>query len=301
MMSTEAEAIADYQRLKASGGVAAPPAAAGRPTPDPTHQAALDHSVRLLVPSYRQAEQQRAAEAAADRQAALPPPLPPRDTLRQAHQARADATAEGERLHSAVDRAQAHVVEVTAHRDGLQHDIEVDEAADTERLIRELAAGTTGRVEPAAGEKRVALAEAAHQVSVAQRAADRLAGDLAAAQQRLEAAGARVTQAVCAVLLEVARDEAETILRAADELDARRAGLDALSIEVTNRQRSVGGASRLPWPPQIREALSPELRGAPRLPSKFATPEGAHQVRRWRTVASALLADPEAPLAEGES
>ena len=97
------------------------------------------------------------------------------------------------------------------------------------------------------------------------------------------------------MLLERAAAEAASILAAADELDARRAGLDALSLEVTNRQR-VGGAARLPWPPQIREALTPELRGAPRLPSRFASPAGADLVRRWSEVAAALMSDPEAEI-----
>jgi chromosome segregation ATPase len=220
--------------------------------------------------------------------------------LREAHRARADATAEVERLHSAVDRAQAHVVEVTAHRDGLQHDIEVDEAADTERLIRELAAGTAGRVEPAAGEKRVALAEAAHQVSVAQRAADKISSDLAAAQQRLSTAETKVSSAVSAMLLNVAQAEAEAILQAADDLDSRRADLDALGVVITAQQRRTG-AGRQPWPASIITALQPELRGSPRLPSKFATPAGAEMGRRWSAIAAALLADPDAPLAEGES
>jgi hypothetical protein len=301
-MTTATEAIAAYRQYQArqAGGAANTPAAEAADEAAVAHRAAAEHAVRLLVPSYRQAEQQRAAAAAAERQATLPPPLPPRDVLREAHRARADATAEVERLHSAVDRAQAHVVEVTAHRDGLQHDIEVDEAADTERLIRELAAGTAGRVEPAAGEKRVALAEAAHQVSVAQRAADKISSDLAAAQQRLSTAETKVSSAVSAMLLNVAQAEAEAILQAADDLDSRRADLDALGVVITAQQRRTG-AGRQPWPASIITALQPELRGSPRLPSKFATPAGAEMGRRWSAIAAALLADPDAPLAEGES
>ena len=295
------EAIADYQRLKASGGVAAPPAAAGRPAPDPTHQAALDHSVRLLVPSYRLEQQQRAAAAAAERQAALPPPTPPRDVLREAHRARADATAEVERRHTAAERARTHLAEVTAARDVAWRDLEAVEAEAETALIAELASGTAGRVvDPVAGEKRVQVAECEHQVEIASRAAVKLASDLAVAQQLLEAAVRAVEAAICAVLLAEAERQAVQILAEVERLDDRRRALDGLSVEISNRQRT-GGAARPAWPAQIREALSPQLRAPPRMPSQFSTPDGADLIRRWSTIAAALLADPEAPLAEGES
>ena len=292
-MSTVSEAISDYQRYKA--GAAGQPPAPGRPAPDPAHAAALEHATRLLTPVYRAEQQQRAAAVQAERQAALPPP---RDVLREAHRARADALAEVESLQQAVDRALEHLAEVTATRDAAKRDLEAVEAADTAQLIAELATGTAGRVEPAAGEQRVALADAEHQVAVASRASDRLASDLATAQQQLEAAVRAVARAVEAVLLEVAQRQAEAILAAADALDTRRAALDALGIVVTQQQRS-GGAGRITaWPPEICMALSPELRGAPRMPSKFATPEGADMVRRWATAALALLVDPEADIGE---
>lgn len=254
----------------------------------------MEHAAKLLTPSYRLQQQQQRAAAEAARLAALPPGPEPRESLREAHAQRAAATAEVERLHSAADRAQAHVVEVTAHRDGLQHDLDVDEAADTERLIRELAEGTAGRVvEPVAGAKRVALAEAEHEVEIASRAADKLASALGAAQQRLEIAVRAVEAAICAVLLAEAERQAVQILAEVERLDDRRRALDGLSVEISNRQRT-GGAARPAWPAQIREALSPQLRAPPRMPSQFSTPDGADLIRRWSAVASALLADPEA-------
>jgi hypothetical protein len=102
------------------------------------------------------------------------------------------------------------------------------------------------------------------------------------------------------MLLNVAQAEAEAILQAADDLDSRRADLDALGVVITAQQRRTG-AGRQPWPASIITALQPELRGSPRLPSKFATPAGAEMGRRWSAIAAALLADPDAPLAEGES
>ena len=301
-MSTEAEAIADYQRLKASGGVAAPPAVPARLVPDDpavTQFAAERAAIALLTPAGRQAAQQRAAAAAAQRQAALPPPPPPRDVLREAHRARAAARAAVERRHTAAERARTHLAEVTAARDVAWRDLEAVEAEAETALIAELASGTAGRVvDPVAGEKRVQVAECEHQVEIASRAADKLASDLAVAQQRLEAAVRAVAEAIVAMLLAEAERQASEILHAADELDARRAGLDALGMQITNMQR-MGGAMRQPWPAQIREALTPELRGAPRMPSRFATPEGADQVRRWSAIAAALLVDAEAPLAEG--
>jgi hypothetical protein len=44
--------------------------------------------------------------------------------------------------------------------------------------------------------------------------------------------------------------------------------------------------------------LSPELRGPPRLPSRFATPTGDSQVQRWNKLAQALMVDPEASTEE---
>jgi hypothetical protein len=101
----------------------------------------------------------------------------------------------------------------------------------------------------------------------------------------------RVREAVAALLLEVARTEAEAILMDADALDRRRAGLDALGIELTLLQRQLG--PRPPWPQVISTALHPELREPPRLPSRLAgtAPE---QSRHWAGVRQALLSDEEA-------
>jgi cysteinyl-tRNA synthetase len=239
-MTTPAQALADYQRYKASG--AADPLAATAPDPaGEAHAAALTHASMLLTPAYRAAEQQRA-------EAERPAGPAPRETLRSAHQARAGAQAEAERLRSALARAREHLAATTATRDAAQRDLETVEAAHTTQLIDELtSAGSAGHVEQPAGEKRAALVDAEHVVAIASRAVGQLAGDLQAAEQRLQQAGARVTQAVCALLLEVAQREAAAILRAADELDARRAALDALGVVVTQQQRA-GGAARLAWP-----------------------------------------------------
>jgi hypothetical protein len=283
-VTTPAQAIVDYERYKA--GAAAP----ARPAPDPAHQAALEHAAKLLTPAYRhEQQQQRAAAAAAER----PAGPPPRESLREAHAQRAAATAEVENLQRAGDRALDHLAEVTETRDTAQRALDAVEAEHTAQLIAELATGSAGRVEPIAGEKRVALAEAEHQVEIASRATDKIGATLAAAQQRLEAAVRAVEAAICAVLLAEAERQAAQILAEVERLDDRRRALDGLSVEISNRQRT-GGAARPAWPAQIREALSPQLRAPPRMPSQFSTPDGADLIRRWSAVASALLADPEA-------
>jgi hypothetical protein len=88
-----------------------------------------------------------------------------------------------------------------------------------------------------------------------------------------------------AVLLELAAE----ILAEAERVDDHRRVLDGLAYEVTARQR--GSQARLAWAPQIREALSPQLRAPPRMPSLFATREGADLIRRWSELAQALLVD----------
>ena len=298
-MTTHNEALSDYRRFRArQAGVAAdtPP---GRLGPDPEHAAALEHASRLLTPAYRHEQQQRrAADAAAER----PAGPPPREVLRAAHQARTAAQGEVERLRQAAAAAAAHLTEATATRDAAKNIVEADAEANTAQLIADLTAGGSGRVEVASagGAERVALAEAEHQVEIAARASDKLGADLAAAQQRLSTAETKVSSAVSAMLLNVAQAEAEAILRAADDLDSRRADLDALGVVITAQQRRTG-AGRQPWPASIITALQPELRGSPRLPSKFATPAGAEMGRRWSAIAAALLVDAEAPLAAGES
>ena len=295
-MTTHEAAVGDYMRYRERQGGAADPPAAGRPAPDPAHAAALEHATRLLTPAYRAEQQQRAAAAAAERQAALPPPPPPRDVLRQAHAQRAAAQQELDRLRPAVARAHQHLTEAVEARDAAQRIVEADAEANAAQLIAELAAGGTGRVEVAgAGENRIARANAEHQAEIARRATDQLDGDLSTAEQRLAAVGARVEASVCAMLLVEAERQAVAILVAADELDARRAGLDALGMHVTALQRRQG-AGRAPWPAQILTALQAELRAPPRLPSRVSTPEGAALVQRWNRIAQALAVDPEAEI-----
>jgi hypothetical protein len=296
-VTTPTEAIAAYRQYQASqaDGTADPPAAVGRPTPDPAHAAALEHAAKLLTPAYRQAEQQRAAAVEAERQAALPPPPPPRETLRDAHRERTAAEDEVERIRSARDRAREHLVEVTAERDAAKQALAALEAADTARLLDELASGSAGRVDPVAAETRAALANAEHQFAIATRAVDKLAADFKAADQRLAAAGRATEAAVIGMLLAEAARQAVEILQAVEELDDKRRALDALAVEVSNRQRRGDGRGHA-WAPSIREALAPGLRAPARMPSQFATPEGAAMIERYSAIARALLADPEAEI-----
>ena len=263
-MTTHNEALSDYRRFRArQAGVAAdtPP---GRLGPDPEHAAALTHASMLLVPSYRREQQkQRAAAAEAERRAGMPEP---REVLREAHRMRAEAQAEADRLHSsrASAPAQHHWPRLFGARDAAKRaSSRPSRPSDTRKAARRRCrpedhpAGSS----PVAGEKRVALADAEHQVEIASRAVDKLAGDLAAAQQRLEAAARAVTGAVCAVLLSEAERQAVEILREVEALDDKRRALDGLAVEISNRQRT-GGPARPVWPPQIREALFAPAAGA---------------------------------------
>ena len=226
-----------------------------------------------------------------------PAAAPPREALRAAHQARAEARDQVERLQTAVERARAHQAEATACRDAAKQLVEDDATENAERLIAALTSGGAGRVEAAdAGEKRIALASAEHARDIADRAVDTLAGDLAEAQRRLAIATGSAAAAVCAVLLDIAQCEAEAIPSAADDLDARRVDLDALGLQITQMQRGANRAAWPPWPAEIRTALSPQLRGAPRMPSQFSTPAGDSQVRHWAAIAEALSIDPEAEI-----
>ena len=296
-MSTHEAVVSDYMRLKAAGGVVVnPPApAAAALAPDAERKAAERHAISLLTPAAREAEAERVATIAAA--APQTPAPPPRELLRQAHAQRAEAQREASRLQSAVDRAREHLTEVETARDEARRSLDALEAENTAQLIADLATGSAGRVDPVAGETRVQLAECEHQVTIASRASDKLASDLAAAQQHLEAAVRAVMEAVCAVLLAEAERQAVAILAAVEALDDRRRALDSLAVEISNRQR-VGGPSRLPWPAAIREALSPELRAPARMPSQFVTAEGAALIRQWSAAAAALLADPEADIGE---
>lgn len=298
--STPAEALGDYQRFRArqAGETGDPPTptSATAPPEDPVaaQRASEKHAISLLTPHGREIEAERiAAIAAAQPQTPAPPP---REGLRQAHAQRAAAQHEAHRLQQALDRARAHLVEVSSTRDAAKRDLEAAAEASAARLIDELAISASGRVEIAgAGEKRLALAETEGTLEVANRAADRLGADLATAQTRLSAAEARVSSAVCAVLLVEAQRQADEILQAADSLDVKRANLDALGVTITAQQRRPG-ATRQPWPAAIHQALQPELRGAPRLPSRFAWPVGTALVRRWTEAAARLAQDPEATI-----
>jgi hypothetical protein len=138
-----------------------------------------------------------------------------------------------------------------------------------------------------------ALTAADRELTVVDRAFAQIEERLAEAQKRLAATNRHVREAVATLLRELARNEADAILADADALDRRRAGLDALGIELTMLERQLGAARPAAWPQSISEALHPELRDPPRLPSRFAgtAPEAAHH---WAAVRKALLEDAEA-------
>jgi hypothetical protein len=127
-----------------------------------------------------------------------------------------------------------------SHATRRKRDLEKVETADTARLIEELANGA-GRVEAGGGAERLAVAEADHQLGIANRAVETLGTDLAAAEKRLAGAQARVEAVIAALLLDEAQRQAEAIVQAADALDGNRADLDALSMTITQLQRKAGG------------------------------------------------------------
>lgn len=290
--STPDAALADYERFKArQAGPADTASADPAPDPEAARQASERHAISLLTPAGRAAEAARVRAAVVS----VPPP-DPRESLRSAHAQREAAAAEAIRQRSALDRANEHLASATAARDAAKRDFANIEAEHTQKLVEELAAGSAGRVAPIAGEKRVALAEAEHQLGIAQRAADKLGADLATAQTRLTAAEARVEAAICQMLLAEAERQAVEILRGVEAVDQRRARLDALTMQVTALQRRQG-AARSGWPTAVYTALQLErLRDAPRLPSQFSTPAGDAMVQQWSRVAAALDLDPEAEI-----
>jgi hypothetical protein len=243
-----------------------------------------------LHPSSRREAQIQARQAEHGRRAALPAL---RQVLREAHAERAAAQSEADRLTAAVDRAREHRGSVAGRRDEIAQTIAAGDDAAAARLIAELTSGSGRPVDNDLGEGiavSVALTAAERELAVADRALTQLEEQLAAAQQSLAAANRSVREAVAALLRALARTEAEAILVDADALDRRRAGLDALGIELTQLERQLGLAPRAAWPQSINEALHPELRDPPRLPSRHAgtAPEQSH---RWSAVRQALIED----------
>ena len=145
------------------------------------------------------------------------------------------AQREASRLQSAVDRAREHLTEVETARDEARRSLDALEAENTAQLIADLATGSAGRVDPVAGETRVRSPNVSTRSTIASRASDKLASDLAAAQQHLEAAVRAVMEAVCAVLLAEAERQAVAILAAVEALDDRR-----------RRPRQLGGRDQQP-------------------------------------------------------
>jgi hypothetical protein len=212
--SSPADALGDYRRYRERQGAnytVDPPAAAPVPEDPLAAQKASERAaIALRTPAGREAEAARLAAIAA----ANPRPAP-RETLRVAHQQKAEAQQEAQRLQQALDRAKEHLAEVAATRDAAKRDLEAVEAEHAAKLLEELTNGAAGRVEPIAGEKRVLLAEAEHQVEIAARAAEKLGAEYATAQTRLSTAEAKITAAVCAVLLDEGERQAVEILQAA--------------------------------------------------------------------------------------
>jgi hypothetical protein len=240
----------------------------------------------ILTPAGRAAAERERREA--DRAALLPPP---REVLRAAHAERAAAQIEADRLTAAAERASEHLAAATAERGEQATAIEQAEAIAAQQLIEQLTGGGRPPESPGTGgELRVALADADHQLVVAQRAADAVGAELDTARKRLATTNRHVREAVATLLRELARNEADAILADADALDRRRAALDALGIELTMLERQLGAARPAAWPQSISEALHPELRDPPRLPSRHAgtAPE---QCRHWAAVRKALLED----------
>jgi hypothetical protein len=149
-------------------------------------RASEKHAISLLTPPPhgREIEAERVRAAAATQQA---PQQEPREALRLAHSQRAEAEKVSARLRQALDRAREHLAEAVEARDAAQRDLDTVEAADTARLIAELANGA-GRVEAGGGGERLALAAAEHQLGIANRAVETLGTDLAAAEKRLAGA-----------------------------------------------------------------------------------------------------------------
>jgi hypothetical protein len=140
-VTTPTEAIAAYRQLQArqAGGTAEEPPVATAPDPNAARKAAEVAAIALLLPVNRQAAQQRAAEAEAERRAGMPPP---RETLRTAHQERAEAQAAVDELRQVADRAHTHLTTAIEERDAVRRDLEALEAEHTARLLDELANGS---------------------------------------------------------------------------------------------------------------------------------------------------------------
>jgi len=194
--------------------------------------------------------------------------------------------AEVNRLTTALARAKAHHATVAAERASLAETIDQAEAAAAKLLIDRLGRGGPGpsdEVADAAGELRVKLAGLEHEVAVATRAVDTLAGELAAARKAEATTQAAVHRAVGRLLLDHAEASAERLLALEREVVAGRDELDALARAITNLQRH--DVVKPVWPPQIAQAISPL---EPLRPGRADEAE----VRRWAELIRQLTRDP---------
>jgi hypothetical protein len=129
----------------------------------------------------------------------------------------------------------------------------------------------------------VKLAGLEHEVAVATRAVDTLAGELAAARKAEATTQAAVHRAVGRLLLDHAEASAERLLALEREVVAGRDELDALARAITNLQRH--DVVKPVWPPQIAQAISPL---EPLRPGRADEAE----VRRWAELIRQLTRDP---------
>jgi hypothetical protein len=201
----------------------------------------IGDSAKWLDPNF----QRRMAaehEAAAEAERTAGPPK--RKVLRQAHQLRAEAAAAVERLTEASTKAKAFAGNVTARKTGIEAAIVETEKAAADRLV----AGFTGLAELETTDddtKRNTLHASLRQVlaehDVAEKAAARLAAELAQAQDRLTRCNAGVSRTAVACLVDIAADIANTIITADAELAQRRHDLSMLAQLITLQERRLDG------------------------------------------------------------
>ena len=101
------------------------------------------------------------------------------------------------------ERARTHLSEVEQHRDDLAGEIEAEDMRSAEALIVELAegdAGQQGQTSQIAAERRVVLASAEAEMTIAQRAVTMLTAEHEAARRQLAAASRAVLEGAIGVL-----------------------------------------------------------------------------------------------------
>lgn len=243
----------------------------------------VEQNLKLFSPQHRAAEQEKVAQAQAEKRKQQPPA---RKVMREVHDGYIATVAEVDRLTTAFGRAKAHHGTVDAERASLAETIDQAEAAAAQLLIDRLGRGGPGpsdEVADAAGELRVKLACLEHDVAVATRAVDTLEAELAAARKAERIAQAAVRRAVGRLLLEHAEACADQLLAMGREIIAGRDELDALGRAITDLQRQ--DVVKPIWPPQIGEAIHPL---EPLRPGQADEAD----VRRWAELIRQLTRDP---------